>query len=502
MRVAVVEDETQIRAGIRRKLENMDIEVVFDTDNGLRLLEYLDDEKARQPEVLLTDICMPILDGLEMIAFVRQRRPRLPIVVLSGYGNFEYARQAIRLDVHDYLLKPVRLSELQSIMDKIKSMLKEQEQENREKEMTDLADNLAGYISCRGMVPLLAETKQKILQTFPKGFYIKMVLLSNWESHLSWFGRISEGGFTFIYPDRPNLFISLVADKDVAEIRSSLQGTAFTAYYSQKLWDCSAIAHTIRLGIRAMKDHLMLEKQLVLEADEITGDLEDYCALEGERLKHWETYYSAHYEILMKEIEEGNLEEIKRQIRGIMNYPGIPQSRRNQAWLWISWKICEQGSILTGMEDMVWLQEYETLDEFTEGVVEAVSQMLGQALDGESEKTTLDEVVQYVRKNYARDITLKGTSEIFFINRSHLARIFKHKTGTTFNNYLTDLRIEKACELMKQGVSIGKAAELVGYENSRYFSRVFCKVKGCIPSKFKEEGDGDSKQATERKIPT
>lgn len=99
---------------------------------------------------------------------------------------------------------------------------------------------------------------------------------------------------------------------------------------------------------------------------------------------------------------------------------------------------------------------------------------------------TSSEILDYIHKNYKEDITLKGTSEQFFINRSHLARIFKLKTGSTFNNYLTELRIEKACLLMKEGVSVSMTSEMVGYENSRYFSRVFCKVKGCIPSKYKE----------------
>lgn len=486
MRAAIVEDETLIRAGIRRKLELLGTEVVFDTDNGYRLLEYLLREDALQPDFLFVDICMPILDGLELMEKVRALRPGLPIVVLSGFNNFEYARSAMRLGVYDYLLKPVNQEEMKNVLEKIEKQLHERLLEERLKELEETTENLAGHISCRGGIPLTERSEKALSRDFPDGFLVRLVLLSNWESSITWFGREPETDYSFVYPDRPNLLVSLQTKVDQEGLKSSLQGIPFTAYYSQKMEDTSRLSHAVRQAIRTIKDHLMLEKQQILIQGEVKED--------QERLKQWESYSSAHYEILMREIEEHNTEEIRKQIRGIMQFPGIPQAVRNQAWMWISWKICEQCRIRHDIEDTAWIQEYDTLESFTEGVTDAVLQLLsesGRMENMEQEKTVLDEILDYMHQNYAKDITLKGTSEQFFINRSHLARIFKLKTGATFNNYLTDLRIEKACQLMKEGVSICRAAEMVGYDNSRYFSRVFCKVKGCIPSRYREEGAAD-----------
>lgn len=481
MKVALVEDETLIRVGIRKKVERLGAQVVYDTDNGYRLLEYMDREDVQQPDILFIDICMPILNGLETIEQVRRIRPLIPVVVLSGYHNFDYARQALRLGVHDYLLKPVDSEELKSTLHRIEIQLQEAQCESRERERQEAVGNLADFISCRGAVTLSRKTIRLLEDTYPGGFYVKLVLLSNWESHESWFGRVSEQGFSFIYPDRPNLLVALVEEQDKEVLKQQLKGVPFTAYYSQRQKEYVHLPYIVRKGIRAVKEYLMLERQVIIEQGKEPDD--------GEKIRQWESFYQSHYELLLRELEEHNLEEVKRQLVIIMQYPGITQNRRNQAWIGIAWKVCERLDIRDGIQDTAWLQEYDTQDSFTQGVVEALEQLIEESgrMDGpDQDKPVLEEILNYVQKNFTQDITLKGTSEQFYINRSHLARIFKRKTGTTFNNYLTDLRIEKACGLLEEGVPIGHVAELVGYDNSRYFSRVFCKVKGCTPSKYKE----------------
>lgn len=491
MNIAVVEDETLIRAGICKRLENLGYQVVFDTDSGYRMLDYLKNESVIQPDVLLADICMPIMDGLVLMEQVREILPELPIVVLSGYNNFEYARTAIRLGVQEYLLKPVNGDEMKSVMEKIEKELLKRRQQYHRREIQESMENLSDHICCRGSVPLSQNTLDCIGEAFPEGFMLRLVLLSNWESHMNWFGRGMGSEYSFIYPDRPNLLVSFQNENDKENLKRQLERIPFTAYYSCKIKDINQICHEIRQGIRCIKDSLVLEKQKVVEQGEEKKD--------SQRLKQWEEYYELHYELLLKELEENNLEEVKKQIRNIMQFPGIPQAKRNQAWLWIAWKICEKYGIHGGVEDTAWLQEYDRLDQFVDGVEEELLQLLEESeqLENlEQNKTVLEEILDYINKNYAQDITLKGTSEQFYINRSHLARIFKQKTGTTFNNYLTELRIEKACQLMAEGVTISRVAEMVGYDNSRYFSRVFCKVKGCIPSRYRDfetenEAQGD-----------
>lgn len=482
MRIAVIEDETLIRAGIRKKLEKMGQQVVFDTDNGYRLLEYLRDETKEQPQILFADICMPVMDGLELMKQAKKEWPELEVVILSGYDKFEYARTALRLGGYDYLLKPIRQEELSRVLNALEEQMNERCLEDKAHNQQECLENLADHICSRGDIVLTGATRERLKEAFPEGCYLCLVLLSNWESHLNWFGRKTMGEWSFIYPDHPNLLITLMRQAEEKELKEQLEGIPFTAWYSDLLTEPEQIGHGVRRGIRFIKDHLMLEKQRIFRQGE--------TACDEQRIKQWESYYETHYELFVKGLEEHQMQEIKAQIDSILTYPGIAQNRRNQAWLWMAWKICEQYNIHEGIGDTAWLQEYDTLESFAEGAGEALMQLLEEqegTENPEAEKPVLEAIIEYMNKNYAGDITLKGTSEQFYINRSHLARIFKLKTGMTFNNYLTELRISKACELMSQGVTISRVAEMVGYDNSRYFSRVFCKVKGCIPSRYGKE---------------
>lgn len=477
MKVAIVEDETLIRAGIRRKLEKLGQQVVFDTDDGQLLIEYLKDENREQPEILFVDICMPAMNGLTMMERIKKDYSQLAVVILSGYNKFEYARDAMRLGVYDYLLKPINNEELQRVL----SALEQRQIEEKLRKQQECMENLADYICSMECVPLLEETDRLLKEVFPNGFVLRLVLLSNWGSHLNWFHREIDAPYSFIYPDRPNLLVSFLDKKeDGALFRNALEGVSFTAWYSKVITKTSKLCCEMRKGIRCVKDCLMLEKSRVIVQGECTDD--------EQHIKQWENYYEVHSELLFKGIEEKSREEIMAQLEGILKYPGISQNRHNQAWLWMAFKICEHYHIHNGIVDTAWMQEYDTLDEFVEGAQEAFLQLIeeqSEIWNHENDKPVLEAIIDYVNKNYAEDITLKGTSEKFFVNRSHLARIFKLKTKMTFNGYLTQLRIEKACELLSQGISVNRAAEMVGYDSSRYFSRVFYKVKGCIPSMYR-----------------
>jgi len=121
-KVLLVEDETVIRQGLRELIGRStgQFEVTGEAANGVEALEYL---KCELPDLLITDIRMREMDGLTMVAQVREIYPSLPIVIISGYGEFEYAKKAIAYGVCNYLLKPIERLELVATLDKIKLAL-------------------------------------------------------------------------------------------------------------------------------------------------------------------------------------------------------------------------------------------------------------------------------------------------------------------------------------------------------------------------------------------
>ena len=120
-KIMLVDDEEEVRTSIIRKIDWQDagFEVIGDAENGKEALEKIE---QNEPDVVLTDIRMPYMDGLEMAENIRQRYPSIKIVIFSGFDEFEYAKKAIKLNVIEYILKPVNVEELTAILKKIKKI--------------------------------------------------------------------------------------------------------------------------------------------------------------------------------------------------------------------------------------------------------------------------------------------------------------------------------------------------------------------------------------------
>ena len=132
-RVLLADDEEEIRAGISRKIDwsSLGFALVGEAENGQEALELA--EQLR-PDVVLTDIKMPFMDGLELCRRLKQSLPAAKLVVFSGFDDFEYARQAIGMDVSEYILKPINAPELMDVLNKLKDQLDRQRLERRDME--------------------------------------------------------------------------------------------------------------------------------------------------------------------------------------------------------------------------------------------------------------------------------------------------------------------------------------------------------------------------------
>ena len=129
-RIILVDDEEEVRKSIIRKIkwEETGFLVAGDAENGEDALEKIE---LLEPDLILTDIRMPYMDGLTLAERVRQKYPSMKIVIFSGYDDFEYAKQAIKLNVTEYILKPVNVEELTAILQKIKANLDQEIEQKR-----------------------------------------------------------------------------------------------------------------------------------------------------------------------------------------------------------------------------------------------------------------------------------------------------------------------------------------------------------------------------------
>ena len=132
-KVLLVDDEEDIRVGISRKMDwsGLGFELVGEAENGRDALELAE---SVQPDVVLTDIKMPFMDGLELCSILTKRLPGSKFVVFSGFDDFEYAKQAVRMNVSEYILKPINAAELSAVLQKLKEQLDTERTERQNQE--------------------------------------------------------------------------------------------------------------------------------------------------------------------------------------------------------------------------------------------------------------------------------------------------------------------------------------------------------------------------------
>ena len=130
-RILLVDDEEEVRKAIIRNIEweKLGFQMAQDAENGEDALEKIEQLK---PDVIMTDIRMPYMDGLTLTKRIRQKYPSMKILIFSGYDDFEYAQQAIKLNVTEYILKPVNVEELTEILNRVRENLDEEIEQRRD----------------------------------------------------------------------------------------------------------------------------------------------------------------------------------------------------------------------------------------------------------------------------------------------------------------------------------------------------------------------------------
>ena len=132
-KILLVDDEILVRDAIRENIDwkSLDCELVGDCENGRQAVEFVQSHKV---DVVLTDICMPYMDGMELSEFLHDNYPDILIVIFSGFGEFEYAKKAIRYNVSEYMLKPVTAMELTKVLRNMKEKLDSRKKEQKKME--------------------------------------------------------------------------------------------------------------------------------------------------------------------------------------------------------------------------------------------------------------------------------------------------------------------------------------------------------------------------------
>lgn len=382
MKALIVDDERNVRNVLRQlgEWDRLGITEILEAANGVEALGIIEHEK---PDIVLTDIKMPKMSGMELIEEINQLPFKGKIILVTGYDDYTFMRKAIQLNSFDYLLKPIEEEAFQAVLEKVVVAVKAEAAEGIEQEeILEEAMRLRGNQLITAICSGESIEEDTIASLLPGEEEMDMTLLS------------------FYGKQRPEIHIDVLDE----ELRFRRIGRAFKYLDKESL--CIIIT---------MKDQWLYVEEWMSE----------------------------------------NMTVPVRLVQDILRSPGSIRE------------------VFKRLSRELEQNQYRTIRRPDE--MEAARR--------------IEEIVSYVETYYMEDISLEKLSKMFFLTREHISRTFKKETGMTLSKFVTKLRINQAKSwLADTEESIYSIAIMLGYQDEKYFSKLFKKVTGMTPFEFRSSG--------------
>ncbi|MEV5025765.1 response regulator transcription factor [Paenibacillus sp. LPE1-1-1.1] len=530
--IMIVDDEAGVRNSIKAKIDwqASGFHIAAEASNGEEALSLLQERSL--PDVLLTDIRMPQMDGIGLINACKLLYPSLKIVVLSGYSDYTYMQAAIQAGVKDYLLKPVGRRELVALLEKLSNeiaaeqtdvQLQQTEQRERKEQLLALQEQMLLRMVKEEYYSLLV-IKERLEQLQLSAFiderlHVRFVAvemrvppgrLGEERSHIDllymafqMLCRETAGMHSDIYPfydaSHPSMMHFLVAapsrgmegsditDRLVRQIRTNIQKYL-------RLDSVIGVGETVN-GIRQFKNgyssSMLSWSQSTIHGTNWAGNLQvqDLIAAFSPELERQ----------LVVSIENGDFKGYSALIERIVprgiDFPMFSFTFIASRILLLFHSIAkkyEAGEAV--LQKRLWdcqmtIGDFHSREQILEQLEELARLVMDEAMKTRSSsgQSIVKTIQKYVDDNFAYELTLASLAGMFHLNETYLSGLFKLHVGVTFSEYLTSLRMKKAGELLAQSeLKLTDIAMLVGISSSSYFSTSFKKYYGLSPKEYRE----------------
>lgn len=537
--VFLVEDEYVVREGVKKSIDWH--------GNGMEFLgEATDGELAFpqickcKPDILITDIRMPFMDGLELSRLVRKELPDTKILILSGYGDFNYAKKAIELGITNYLLKPITPDKLLEAVSDVADIVRKdrEKEENLQKFQKEMKENedLARTRFFNELVSrtlnfeqIMQETKERGLD-FSASFY-KIILFTVTEDRedtemtayqdnvvrfdekiaqflqdepgIDMFARGVEG-LAFLIKGESAEQIDELSEKLLTYAVSAAQECGSLCYFGacgNLVQRVKEISESFMLARRVFSYRYLGRKNCIVNYEEANAadvtpeqvpDIRniDLGRMDRDIVKNFlkngvvsetETFLSDY----LNRLGDQNLDSlILRQYIAMDVYISTTAflSKLGYDDHVIMEKLGDVRQLCARIESARQMREY--LAAFLTAAVELRDSSATKRLS-----KLLDDARAYIEAHYAdEDISLNQVAESVNISPNYFSTIFSQETDSTFIEYLTRLRMSKAMELLRcTDRKTSDIADSVGYRDAHYFSYLFRKLNGCSPREYREK---------------
>ncbi len=532
LRVLVADDEYWIRENMRTVIDwdALGLELLPMATDGEDALVKMEEYPA---DIVITDINMPYLSGVELMEQLRARWPNTAILVLSGYSDFEYVHKALLLGALDYVLKPLNRSKLMEAIARATEHVLTQTRRRRERSAEQEKLNLAAsMVLDREFSQWLHDARhQEKLQSMEASLFdyeaafssyrVVLVRLPGFMQHLGE-GQLPRSAAEAVYrikmalsaavPSGNKLVIHdlyhanhflLITEMDEAELQCMLP---------DKLMQLASLSH---VQPRAMVSGSYFSFRDLRKAyDEVRRCLSSMKCSDAMEIGF---FASAHVQPVVQRISADMVHQLEHAARSqqrehferLVEQIGIYRCQEE------NWTVME---LMHSLNCITWILQHLTeesrsgeqraaLDNLQELLLSAVDSMeldqlrslFAQLMDeyftsadhgggSESMRHTVQRVREYIDAHYDEAISLSTLAARFHVDDSYLSRMFKQQVGCNLMLYLASARMAQAKKLLAQkDMNITDVAQMVGYDDYAYFSRVFKRMEGKSPRAYREE---------------
>ncbi|MBA4686824.1 MAG: response regulator [Candidatus Galacturonibacter soehngenii] len=526
MKLLIVDDEELTRGGLIHSIDwnALGIDTIFEADDGLHGLEIV---KSHSPEIILSDVRMPRMDGVEMAKQIREIQPESSIIFMSGYSDKEYLKAAIKLKAISYVEKPIDLEELkESVKEAIlyhKSIVfsRQSADDNRydnmfqltlkmiypnhdpqtdyKSELSQLGLSLKNYSSFATLIiKLLYQTNQQTsMPGSNNGLSISKLEATPIMKQLT--PLLKKAKIDFIYGIKQEEYIIVhLLGKD--KIQKDMLCTPLE-YFSNSLKQ--SFTHFISLGKAVSNIEKLYESYnnaIILMHSSFFYPYNAVLYNDVEAI----TYPSFLPSKILSEFSEALMSRNSEKVTQILsklktsfvNNKAILVNQVKDLYYKLLLELNESAnqfhiSISADSTETIldYISKSITFFDLHE-ILERKTTSFFKSFENENrDNSTIFLIKEFVSENYQNDsLSIKDISEHVFLSSSYVCTIFKTETGKTLNQYLTEYRIEKAKKLlMDSRYKITDISSKVGYNDGNYFGKTFKKQVGLSPSEFREQ---------------
>lgn len=538
LKIFLVEDEFIVREGIKNNIdwEAHGYEFCGEASDGEVAFPMI---QKLKPDIVITDIKMPFMDGLTLSRLIKKELPYTEIIILTGHEKFEYAKEAIKIGIAEYLSKPISGNEILKEVDAlaVKINEKRKEREIKEKYLAEMEEN---FIKDRkDLFSYLVTGKKSLAELLETADRLNVDLSAIWynivlfevkslkhanneysnslieieqkiknivdENNVLVFDRNPEGKALLFKADSPDELKELQNDF-LTKVHTMLKDYKNIQYFGgigMAVNRLSELQVSFEKASRAFAHRYLVEENCILDSNEMQSGV--YVKRDDFNISNVDT----------KQIDRGKIKEfLKVGVKEEVVYfveeffkdlnTGVMESNIFRQYITMDAYFC----VVDFVEGLQLPKEEIEAFDMSSGIlqnaqtaIEYIIRIISQALEMREKVASnkygdiVDEVMKYIEMNYAKEeLSLNHVASHVNFSPNHLSMIFSQQTGQTFIKYLTDYRMNKAKELLRcSGKKSSVIAQEVGYKDPHYFSYLFKKTQNMTPTQYRggkiTEGD-------------